>query len=73
MNEQDFSRRDLLRLAGVGGGVVFASTLPGCAGMAQGTRDFHFVQLSDIHWGYNNAAMALGSVPLKSGLTDALL
>ena len=57
MNEQDFSRRDFLRLAGVGGGVVFASTLPGCAGMAQGTRDFHFVQLSDIHWGYNNASV----------------
>ena len=57
MDERDISRRDFLRLAGVGGGVVFASTLPGCAGMAQGMGDFHFVQLSDIHWGYNNASV----------------
>ena len=57
MDERDISRRDFLRLAGVGGGVVFASTLPGCAGLAQGTGDFHFVQLSDIHWGYNNASV----------------
>lgn len=49
-------RRDFLRLAGIGG-VVFASALPGCAQYGtprSGRRDFSFVQLSDIHWGYSN-------------------
>ena len=58
---QQTSRRDFLKLAGVGGGMVFASALPGCAstGGGSGTSaapDFNFVQLTDIHWGYNNAA-----------------
>lgn len=51
MQQHSFDRRDFLRLAGAGG-VVFASALPGCASVA--TRDFSFVQLSDIHWGYGN-------------------
>ncbi len=49
-------RRDVLRLAGLGG-VVWGSSLAGCAGLA-GTAapqgEFSFVQLSDIHWGYGN-------------------
>jgi hypothetical protein len=46
-------RRDFLKLAGLGG-VVFASGLAGCAhAQRQGQQDFHFVQLSDIHWGFN--------------------
>jgi 3',5'-cyclic AMP phosphodiesterase CpdA len=43
-------------MAGVGG-MVFASGLPGCASFGQAgsaQSDFNFVQLSDIHWGYNN-------------------
>jgi hypothetical protein len=44
------SRRDLMRLAAVGG-VVFASGLPGRV-LAAGTDDFYFVQLSDLHWGF---------------------
>jgi predicted phosphodiesterase len=53
-DESIFSRRDFLRLAGLGS-VVFASGLSGCASPG-GTAvpDFHFVQLSDVHWGYNN-------------------
>ena len=51
-DERRYDRRDFLRLAGVGS-VVFASGLPGCASTAQ-QQDFHFVQLSDVHWGYNN-------------------
>jgi 3',5'-cyclic AMP phosphodiesterase CpdA len=47
------SRRDFLKLAGLGG-VVFASGLAGCAGLAQRREDFHFVQLSDVHLGYDN-------------------
>jgi len=49
----DFDRRDFLRLAGVGAGVVFASGLAGCAARAgAASADFHFVQLSDSHWGF---------------------
>jgi hypothetical protein len=50
-------RRDFLRLSAFGG-VVFASGLAGCADYGQGkTRDFHFVQLSDVHWGFNGPAV----------------
>ncbi|HEX4510103.1 MAG TPA: metallophosphoesterase [Burkholderiaceae bacterium] len=56
-----FDRRDFLQLAGLGG-VVYASGLAGCAtraGAAATTaqRDFHFVQLSDSHWGFEGAAV----------------
>ena len=51
--QRAINRRDFLKLTGVGG-VVFASGLAGCAsyGTAK-TSDFHFVQLSDCHWGFN--------------------
>jgi len=51
--KEGIDRREFLQLAGLGG-VVFASSLAGCAGMAgpRGTGDFHFVQLSDTHWGF---------------------
>jgi calcineurin-like phosphoesterase family protein len=56
----DSTRRDFLKLAGLGG-VVFASGLAGaCAGVGAGMsprgaggRDFFFVQLSDTHWGFS--------------------
>lgn len=55
--DQTIDRRDFLRLAGLGG-VVFASGLAGCADFAAGkARDFHFVQLSDSHWGFNGPAI----------------
>ena len=52
-------RREFLKLAGFGG-VVFASSLAGFprrvmaepAALAVDASDFHFVQLSDSHWGY---------------------
>ena len=54
----DFDRRDFLRLAGVGAGVVFASGLAGCASRAAApSTDFHFVQLSDSHWGFEGPAV----------------
>lgn len=53
MNESRYSRRDFMKLAGLGG-VVFASGLTGCAGLGQRQQDFHFVQLSDVHLGYDN-------------------
>src|SRR6478735_3748104 len=49
---KEFNRREFLRLSALGGvGVVFASALPGLA-HAAGQDDFYFVQLSDIHWGF---------------------
>ena len=61
MDIHDYSRRDLLKLASIGAGLVFASALPGCSAMVTGgaksQTDFNFVQLSDIHWGYNNASV----------------
>jgi 3',5'-cyclic AMP phosphodiesterase CpdA len=48
------SRRDLLRLAGVGG-VVFSSGL--AAARKRDSQDpFYFLQLSDTHWGYTGPA-----------------
>ena len=56
------NRRDFLKLAGLGGGVVFASTLSGCSwsgpagtGVRMATDDFYFVQMSDTHWGFEGA------------------
>lgn len=74
-DECEFSRRDFLRITSVGGGVVFASALPGCAGMAQGGNNFNFVQLSDIHWGYNNASVNpdfKGTLPKAIAAVNAL-
>jgi hypothetical protein len=60
-----FNRREFLRLAGLSGGVVFASALGGCslggptraAETAAGAAidDFYFVQLSDTHWGFEGS------------------
>jgi len=49
-------RRDFLNLSAVGGGAVFLSALTACASdpgsyKAQAS-DFYFVQLSDVHWGF---------------------
>jgi hypothetical protein len=49
-------RRHFLRLAGLGG-VAFASGLAGCAARPAAARDFHFVQLSDTHWGFEGASV----------------
>src|SRR5262249_36330950 len=43
------------KMAGLGG-LVFASGLPGCTSLGEsGEREFYFVQLSHVHWGYDNA------------------
>jgi len=53
----DPDRRQFLRLAGMGG-VVYTSGLFGGCATASGAlgEDFHFVQLSDAHWGYAGEA-----------------
>jgi len=54
---ESIDRREFLKLAGLGG-AVFASGLAGCAGMARAKQeDFHFVQLSDTHWGFKGPAL----------------
>ncbi len=62
-------RRDLLALTAIGGGAVFASGLAGCASPAGARageyKDFYFVQLSDIHWGYQGPANPDASVTLR--------
>jgi 3',5'-cyclic AMP phosphodiesterase CpdA len=48
-------RRQFMRLAACGGGAVFASALfpsAQAAGTASAAPDFYFVQLSDVHWGF---------------------
>jgi len=69
-------RRDFLKLAALGGGAVFASSLPGCASMGMGgTDEFYFVQLSDTHWGFNGAVVnpdARGTLPKAITAVNAL-
>ena len=51
-------RRHFLKLAALGGGVVYLSGLPRLVRAADpaAAADFYFVQLSDSHWGYTGAA-----------------
>ena len=58
MVHRAYSRREFMKLAGLGG-VVLVS---GCAstmgsGMATADNDFYFVQLSDSHWGFKGPAV----------------
>jgi hypothetical protein len=60
-----YQRRDLLKLAAIGGGAAYFAALGGCAatsspmgmqaraGAAKDYDDFYFVQLSDSHWGFS--------------------
>ncbi|HTZ41384.1 MAG TPA: metallophosphoesterase [Syntrophales bacterium] len=54
------NRRDFLKLAGFGS-AIFLSGLPGSArwadAAAAGSDGFLFVQMSDLHWGFSNAAV----------------
>jgi 3',5'-cyclic AMP phosphodiesterase CpdA len=58
---EDFDRRELLALAGIGGlGIVFGSTLTSAASAQTSApapaaaEDFYFVQLCDTHWGFRD-------------------
>jgi hypothetical protein len=64
------SRRDVVKLMGVGG-VVFASGLAGAAGKARKSRtdaDFFFLQLSDPHWGYAGVSNPEADVTLPTAV-----
>jgi 3',5'-cyclic AMP phosphodiesterase CpdA len=45
-------RRDFLKLSGIAGVTFTAGLFPGAAALAQAAGDFHFVQISDTHWGF---------------------
>ncbi|CAG9176453.1 metallophosphoesterase family protein [Cupriavidus pinatubonensis] len=65
-------RRDFLRLAAAAGGAVLASALPGWA--ASPGKDFYFVQLSDLHWGFQGPPNpdARGTLPKAIAAVNAL-
>ena len=63
-------RRDFLKLAAAGGGVVFASALKGHALAAQGYDEFFFVQLSDTHWGYSGPANPQADMTLRTAVAS---
>ena len=68
-------RRSFLKLTAAGGGAIFASALPGCASLAGAKEDFYFVQLSDIHWGFNGPVVnpdARGTLPKAIEAVNAL-
>ena len=48
---QRTDRRDFLKLAGIAGVTFTAGLFPGRHAAAQ-AGDFHFVQISDTHWGF---------------------
>lgn len=68
------NRRELLNLAALGGGAVFASGVSGCASALTGAPrgaaydDFYFVQLSDTHWGYQGPANPQSAVTLRKAV-----
>jgi hypothetical protein len=79
----DFDRRELLAIAGLGGlGVVFGSAMapPAAAqgygaGAAGPAEDFFFIQLSDTHWGFKDDKVnpdAAGTVKKVVGAINAL-
>src|SRR5689334_19283838 len=53
---QHSDRRDFLKLAGIAGVTFTAGLFPGRRAAAQAGGDFHFVQISDTHWGYKGPA-----------------
>jgi len=69
-------RRKFLQLTALGGGAVFASSLPGCASLAGPEGDdFYFVQLSDSHWGFEGPKVnpdARGTLPKAIAAVNAL-
>jgi 3',5'-cyclic AMP phosphodiesterase CpdA len=65
-------RRHFLQLAAFGG-AVFSSALPG-ARSALAADDFYFVQLSDVHWGFEGPENpdARGTLPKAIAAVNAL-
>ena len=73
-----FDRRQFMQLAGVGG-AIFMSGLghpayAADASAAEAAEDFYFVQLSDLHWGFEGAPNpdARGTLPKAIASVNAL-
>ena len=78
-------RRQFIKLASYGGGVVFASALGGIGkahavfGASDGeafNEDFYFVQMSDTHWGFQGPLInpdARGTLPKAVAEVNALV
>lgn len=69
------NRRDFMKLATVGGGAVFVSGLGrsalaagGAGSVLPGYEEFFFVQLSDMHWGYQGPANPDAANTLKKAV-----
>ena len=63
----DFDRRDFLRLAGVGAGVVFASGLAGCAARADVEDRARVAELGVHPGGEPRVGAALAAVAVAVG------
>src|SRR5437867_390178 len=57
MDHQGISRREFLKLAGLGGVVLVAGAASTGGALAATSNDFYFVQLSDCHWGFEGPAI----------------
>jgi 3',5'-cyclic AMP phosphodiesterase CpdA len=57
MDHQGISRREFLKLAGLGGVVLVAGAASTRGAIAATGNDFYFVQLSDCHWGFEGPAI----------------
>lgn len=60
-------RRHFVKLAALGGGVVFLS---GLSPVLAATDDFYFVQMSDTHWGYKGDANPDAENTLKKAVEE---
>lgn len=69
------TRRELMKLAALGGGAVFVSGLAGRAAAATAKAagaaydDFYFVQLSDTHWGFSGPPNPDAKNTLRKAIT----
>lgn len=69
-----YDRRTILKLTAAGGGMAFASGLGFTGAKAKAIPDFHFVQLTDSHWGYEGKANleAKATLPRAVAAVNAL-
>jgi len=61
----DEKRRDLLKLAGMGGAVLASSLGPWGRALAAKGQDFLFVQMTDTHWGFEGPPNPEAKTTLK--------
>ena len=57
MDHREYSRRDFIKLAGLGGVVLVSGCASTMGSVGGGDDDFYFVQLSDTHWGFDGPAI----------------